>query len=164
MLNRQDDIINDDGTVDVCAVYGSKISPTFKMDYEDYLLCEGTYWWVHPQTGHLTKRIGDRMVTLTRYIAEQRGFAPEDKPFRIVWNAKDKLNVSKKNWSVKYDGVQHPVPRGIVKNESTYTIFFPLVDEDLLMAKGTYTDINEAILNYRQNIIAVYKDDAKKFL
>lgn len=151
---------------------GSKSSGEFIIDYEDYLAQRYTHWYTHQVLG-LMRRRDNQNVLFHRYILEQRGFLPPQKCYVTYLDGNDR-NLSKKNLLVQIIGKEalavteaiggndFLAPRGVVYDElegvGKFQVYVPSIELEQAFLKGTYDDLNTAILAYRDVIQKSYPE------
>lgn len=150
-----------DGTVTVESI--SKIGSFseqnwFILDIEDYIALKNTHWY-NLQDNCFLRQHEHSKQQLNRFILEARGFAPPTK-YRTYRFDNDFRNHSKNNMMIKiHGGDEFKAPRGVIHKDGLYKVQIPLIEEELLLTKpDIFTDVNPAILDYRQKIKEAYPE------
>lgn len=165
LIIKDDSKIFVDGTVVVESrkTVGSKSSGEFILDFEDYIALKYSHFYPHQVLG-LMRRRDNKNVLLHRYLIEERGFLPPQKCY-VTFSDGNNRNLSKHNLLItvvgaeanditeKLGGKDYLAPRGVVYDElegvGKFQVYVPSIELEQLFLKGTYDDIVDAILAYR---------------
>lgn len=180
MLVIREDYVKQNGTVLVESLKKlGKEGERFVLDYEDYIALKNTHWYTHPKLGLIRQR-NRKNILLHRYLLEQRGFLPPQKCY-VLFLDENPYNLSKQNLLVsitgddakeitnRLGGSDFKAPRGVVYDEALegfgrFQVYVPVFDLESTFLKGTFDNIDEAILCYRNNIMKMYPDYAQSLL